>query len=358
MSETDAAAPAPMEGHGAYNRDSAVQAGGLAPALQMFREAAEHVALAPGTEPVVIADYGASEGRNSLAPIRAAVEVLRRRIGAARAISVVHTDLPDNDFGALFRVTATDPGSYMQGTGEVFPFVVGRSFYGQILPAGSVTLGWTSWAVQWLSRVPGPIPDQLQVAFSRDPAARAAYAAQAAADWRCFLASRAAELRPGGRLVVLTMALDDGGDFGYRPCLVAMWETLRELVAAGVVRGDEAGRMAIPTVGRSLADLLAPFGGGRFEGLAVEQADVFFGEDRIWEDFRADRDGAAFGRRWSDFCRASVFPTLAAAIGGPDAEARRAAFFARMADGLAARLAAAPERMKLPLARMSLVREG
>jgi hypothetical protein len=350
------AAPAPMEGAGAYNRASGVQAAGLSPALPLFRDAAGAVPLAPAPEPVVIVDYGASEGRNSLEPIRTAIAVLRERAGM-RAISVVHTDLPDNDFAALFAVVAENPGSYMRGTADVFPSVIGRSFYGQILPSASVTLGWSSWAVQWLSRVPAPIPDQLQVAFSHDATARAAYAAQAEADWRRFLAARAAELRPGGRLVLVTMARDDAGDFGYEPCLAAMYATRQELVAEGLVRGEEAARMAIPTVGRSRAELLAPFEGpDRVAWLAAETAEVFLGEDRIWRDFDADRDAAAYGRRWTDFCRASVFPTLAAAIGGPDAAARRAAFFARMAEGMARRLAADPQPMKIPLARMTILR--
>lgn len=109
------------------------------------------------------------------------------------------------------------------------------------------------------------------------------YAAQAAADWRAFLAARATELVPGGRLVVLTMALNDAGDFGYRPNLDAMWEALGDLLAAGTVHGNEAATMAIPTVGRSRADLLAPF--GEDLGLRVETLEIFEGEDRIWAAF-------------------------------------------------------------------------
>ena len=118
---------------------------------------------------------------------------------------------------------------------------MGRSFYRQILPAGSVTLGWSAWAVQWLSRTPCAIPDQVQVAYSRDPAAKAAFARQAEEDWRTFLTHRASELCPGGRLVVLTMALTETGDFGYRAVLEAMNESLRELVASRLRAGRGGG---------------------------------------------------------------------------------------------------------------------
>ena len=107
--------------------------------------------------------------------------------------------MAENDFTALFRTLANDPNSYLRGDAAVFCSAIGRSFYEQILPANSVTLAWSSWAVQWLSRVPAPIPDQVQVFYSLDPAARAAYAEQAANDWRTFLSRRERELCPGGR---------------------------------------------------------------------------------------------------------------------------------------------------------------
>jgi hypothetical protein len=186
-SAAESAAPSPMEGHGAYNRSSRVQAAGLAAAIPLFRQAAETVPLAPAPEPVVIADYGCSEGHNSLIPMREAIAALRQRIGASRTISVVHTDLPSNDFSALFEALESDPDSYLRGEEATFASAVGRSFYRQLLPSGSVTLGWSSWSVQWLSRTPAVIPDQVQVAYSHDANACAAFARQAAEDWRAFL---------------------------------------------------------------------------------------------------------------------------------------------------------------------------
>ncbi len=347
-----------MEGDGAYNRSSSVQEHGASPALPLFLAAAEAVPLADGPEPIVIADYGASEGRNSLEPIRTAITALRHRIGSDRAITVVHTDLPTTTSRRSFAVVANDPGSYLRGDAAVFPMAVGRSFYGQILPPASVTLGWSAWAVQWLSRVPAPIPDQLQLAFSDDPGARAAYAAQADADWRTFLAARAAELRPGGRLVIVTMASDAEGDFGYRPCREAMYAGVQACVTERVISAAEASLMAIPTVGRTLDEFLAPFSASAFDGLRVEAAEIFLAEDDIWRQFLADGDAAGFGARWMAFSRASVFPTLARSIEGQDAEARRAAFIARLGENMAAALATRPEPTKIPLARIALVKAG
>lgn len=351
------ARPVPMEGKGAYNRSSRVQAAGLLPAVALLEEATSAVPLAAAPEAIVIADYGASEGHNSLLPMQAAIGALRQRVGRERAICVVHTDLPANDFSALFQVLATDPDSYQRDDPATFPSAVGRSYFEQILPPESVTLGWSSWAIQWLSRIPGPIPDQIQVAYSRDGGAREAYARQAAEDWQRFLAARSREMRRGARLVVLTMATDDAGEFGYRPLLEAMFAALEDMVRDGFVSADELRRMAIPTVGRTRADFAAPFADrGRFADLSLEQLEVFHAEDRIWSRFEADRDAHAFGAAWAAFSRASVFPTLAAELRGGEGDPRSAPFFERFEAGLAARLAAAPERMKIPLAQMVLVK--
>ena len=117
--------------------------------------------------------------------------------------------------------------------------------------------------------------------------------------------------------------------------------------------------MAIPTVARSRSDLLAPFAeDGTFHGLRVEVAEVFDGEDRIWADYESSGDAAEYAARWTAFVRASVFPALASSIVGVDADARRAAFGDALAEGTARRLAAAPTAMRLPLARVRLIREA
>ncbi len=128
------AGAAPMEGHGVYNRSSCVQAAGFSPALPLLAEAARRVPLASAPQPIVIADYGSSEGRNSLAPIAAAIRAVRGRGDAGRPISVVHTDLPSNDFSGLFQALETDPASYLRDDPATFAFAVGRSFYRRSRP--------------------------------------------------------------------------------------------------------------------------------------------------------------------------------------------------------------------------------
>ena len=95
-----------MEGDGAYNRHAALQAAGNTMVILHAREAARRVDIDPEIEPIVIADYGSSQGKNSLAPTRTIIETLGSRVGVDRSFVVYHVDLPVNDFNALFRTRA------------------------------------------------------------------------------------------------------------------------------------------------------------------------------------------------------------------------------------------------------------
>jgi hypothetical protein len=269
----------------------------------------------------------------------------------------VHTDVPENDFTAMFRTLAEDPDSYLRKDAATYASAVGRSFYEQIMPSSSVILGWSSWAIQWLSRVPAPIPDHIQVAYSADEGVRAAYAKQAAHDWHEFIAFRGRELRRGGRLVVMTMAVDDDGEYGYRPLFAAVLDALDELRGAGLLTDDELHRMCVPVFARRAADFFAPFAPkGRFEQLEIDHLEVFNADDRFWRQYQVDSDAKAFGAQWAAFVRASVFPTLATGLDGGRADPRATQFFDRLEAGVAERLAATPEQMQIPLAHLVLIK--
>jgi hypothetical protein len=338
--------PEPMDS-GSYTAASRLQAAGLRRAITLFEKAAEVVPLPRSPRPVVIADYGAATGHNSLLPIGAAISVVRRRTRPEHSVLVTHTDVPENDFTALFQTLSDDPDTYLKKDHASFASAVGRSYYSQIVPSNSVNLAWSAWSIQWLGRTPMPVPDHVVVAHSNDEEVRTAYARQAARDWHEFVAFRGRELSPGGRLVVMTMALGEDGDFGYRPLLNAIAETVTDLVARGLLTEDEQRQMTIPIVGRRSGDFLSPFApSGTFEKLTVEHLEVFDAEDRFWAQYRIDKKANALGGRWADFLRVSTFPTLAASL---PAE-RRAGFLDELADGVAQRLTAEPAEVRIPLA--------
>jgi hypothetical protein len=113
-----------MEGGGTYNRHARIPAGGGALALPFLEQAAKNITLNGGDQPVVIADYGSYQGKDSLAPIRAVIRALRTRVGPNRPISVVHIDQAANDFNTLFDVLHRDPERYSVGDPNIFPSAI------------------------------------------------------------------------------------------------------------------------------------------------------------------------------------------------------------------------------------------
>ena len=328
-----------MEGGGSYNRHARIPAGGANLALPYLEDAARSLAVRPGTDPLVIADYGSSQGKNSLAPMRTAIQCLRSRVGNERAVMVVHVDQHANDFNTLFDVLHNDPDRYSADDPNVFPFAIGRSFYENVFPGEQVDLGWCSYAAVWLRRIPALIPGHfMSVACTGD--VRAAFDLQAADDWRLFLSLRARELRAGGRLVVVLPGLSDEGVTGFEPLFNSANEILGEMVDERVFGADERKRMVLGAYPRRRAQLLEPFAReGQFRTLNVERCELFELPDTAWTDYQLDGNVESLGSRHAAFFRAIFVPSLAASISDAG---RRLAFADRLEQKLKRRLCERP----------------
>src|ERR1700691_1221709 len=89
-------------------------------------EAIARMPMIADAQPFSIADFGAADGATSIDLIRRMVEAIRAR-EPDRQITITYTDLPHNDFAALFRLTqgllgprtqaplAETPGLYIFG---------------------------------------------------------------------------------------------------------------------------------------------------------------------------------------------------------------------------------------------------
>jgi hypothetical protein len=312
-----------MEAGGSYNLHAKVPAGGGDLALPYLGKAAQSCTLPPEDFPVVIADYGSSQGKNSLAPMRAAIRCLRMRVGSERAVIVSHVDQHANDFNTLFEVLHNHPERYTLNDPHVFPFAIGRSFYESVFPREQVNLGWCSYAAVWLSRIPALIPGHF-ISHVSTGEARAAFARQAADDWKLFLSLRAAELRDGGRLVVVLPGLNDAGVTGFEPLFDCANTVLEKLAHEHVITVDERKQMVLGAYPRRRAQLFEPFNAdGQFQSLSVEHYELFDLPDAAWADYQLDGHAEAFVRRHAAFFRAIFVPSLASAISD---SSRRQAF--------------------------------
>jgi hypothetical protein len=349
-----------MEAKGAYNRHASIPVGGAALAAPFLEKAARQTTVDGQDHPVVIADYGSSQGKNSLAAMAIAIQNLRPRLQKDRPILVFHVDQPSNDFNSLFEVLSSDPDRYSLHDANVFPCAIGRSFYEQVLPSASVHLGWCSYAVVWLRRIPCTIPGHFFPAFSTGTA-RAAFEGQAAEDWVTFLSCRASEMRHGARLVVVLPDLPNEGQRGFAKMMDDANAVLREMVDEGAITAEERAQMTLGAYPRSKDDLFAPFAAkGRFEGLTIEDFEVATLPDAAWADYQRNGDKEAMASKNALFFRAVFMPSLAAAltrVRSGDSEALRS-FADRLQDGLTRRLATEPVPMDMVVQTIVFAKSG
>ncbi|AZM60996.1 hypothetical protein DMA10_10170 [Streptomyces sp. WAC 01420] len=328
-----------------YARHSRVQRRAGDYGMPLLHRALDAVVLPEGGAPFRAADLGVAAGSNSLEPMRAVVEGVRGRTGEETPVTVVHTDIPDNDFNTMFATLLDAPGSYAH-LPHVFVHAEARSFYEPLFPPAELHLAWSAIAVHWLSRVPAPVPGHIFSSRATGDVRRA-LKERSRADWEAFLAHRARELRPGGQLVVLGGACADDGTTGADGLMDAAEAVLTDLVRQGLLTSDEYARMTIPTWNRTTEEFLAPLRTEPLAGvLRVEEHDLVVLPDVLLDRFRETGDVQDYAGQVTAFFQAAFLPSLLAALdpGGPEGRAEVVA--ETFATGLRARVAADPEAVE------------
>ena len=342
-----------MKGGGYYDDHSEYQRATAASGAELIRESVAAAPLPDHGRMFVIADYGSATGRNSAASVRLAVDAVRAR-RADQPVAVIHNDLPANDWNELFANVTSAHDSYVRADGPpVLAMASAVSFFEPAAPSASVHLGVSFSAAHWLRNQPDVVLPGGFYFCEATGETRAALAAQAASDWAAFLSARAADLAPGGRLVVQTVGTDpagaaDGSSVTARKLMLAMSEVADELVADGSLDRAKVDRYILPVYARTPAEARAPLEG---QGAALRDAFelVVCRTDPVpnpyLEKWRADHDAAAYGRAYSAFVRAFTESSLREHLfpqGTTDEQAGE--LLDRYFTALAERFAADPER--------------
>lgn len=285
--------PSVMEGQGFYNEHSQQQAGAASFGYSALETAAGEVPLA---SVVRMADFGSSQGRNSLEPVRRALAVLRKR-RSDQVVEVTHTDLAQNDFNSLIQLVVS-PDGYLAGQTGVYASARGGSFYLQLFPEVTLQLGWSSIATHWLSRA----PSGLKVIFSSlaeapDPL----WKEQARRDWEAWVTHRQVELVPGGQVVMVGSRADDQGLTGAEGLMEVVQACLAEVLPASELDG-----LCIPTYYRHREEWLAPLG----RGMQVREAQELELDDIYWREFEQTGDRQRFAEQVVGFWKAAFGPPL------------------------------------------------
>lgn len=318
-----------MEGGGYYNAHSRPQASASELGIPLLQRAASEIR---DSGAITIADLGSSQGKNSMAPMRAAIQTLRARYADA-PVSVTHTDLPANDFNALFELLATGSDSYLRDAANVYAFAAGGSFYNRLFPANSIDLAWNSIAVHWLSSVPCEIPNHIWSPYAQG-AVREQFRRRAAGDWQNFLNARAAEMRPGAQIVVVASSADDNGFAGAEGLMNVANDELLDMVRRGSLTSRQYAAMAIPTYYRTKAEFEAPFSPGAALRLLEAVPSVL--SDPFWPAYETSHDAQAYAQSATTFFRAFSEPCLFGQAGSAAANEFYAGVQRRIADDPAA----------------------
>jgi hypothetical protein len=340
MNQSRVSTTAAMEGGGLYNRHSGLQHANLQSALPLLEAAARRI---DGSRRglAVVADYGASQGRNSLGPMARAIELLRIQ-DANRPVQLFHTDLPTNDFSSLFALLADDPASYLSGRSNIYSSAIGRSYFEPILPPDTVDLGWSSNALHWMSESPVNVDDHGWAVFSGSQEARDAVDTVLADDWLRFLTARSLELRPGGSLICQFMGRGES-EPGFEWMAGLFWQSIVALRQDGHLTAAETRRMTAPSAGRTLAQVAAPFRDGAVPGLEIEHLSLSEMPDPFWDEYQLSGDARKLGEQWAHMMRAANGPNFAAAL---DDSRDKNEFLDRLTERLALHIAADPQRSR------------
>ncbi|UFI02605.1 hypothetical protein [Roseibium aggregatum] len=333
-----------MSGGGFYNANSAAQWSAIEKILPLLEEAIASLPI-EGSGPVGIADYGCSEGRNSVAVMKHALPALLAR--TERPIQTIHSDLPTNDFSELFRSLRPDGGSVF-GSERVYSAAIGGSMYDQLCPPQSLHLATTFNAIGFLScrpvdTLPGYIlPNGPSVARANGYVSeedRHAFAEQAKNDIARFLTVRARELVPGGKLLVQVF-----GSKGQARTCDGLYDLLNDAVLDFVEAGDISREVYDhyyqPVYMRDLQELADPVTNDTYGAAGLYSLDRSMEYEiavPFVDRFKQDGDLDRYARDYVNFFRAFTEAVLRAAL--PESPSRKDLInriFARAEDRLKA----------------------
>lgn len=307
-----------MLGEGFYSRVSKGPKAVIDNCRDLMLSAVDRVLI--GTDLFVLADYGSADGGTSADLLEATITQVRGR-SPELPISVHYTDLPGADFGTLFRSLDASTG-YPERLGGVSVFASGRSFYRQILPTGSLHLGFSASAMHYLGAMPGVLEDHVH-SVGGTSAEQAPFREQSMADWETILFHRAHELAPGGRLVFAVFCVDEDGrylgnttDQNMFDNYADLWRTLRD---EGIITPAEFRTTAFQQHYKTIDESLVPFTDTdspvRRAGLRLESAETRLVHCPFRSAFEAgELDTAQFAREFVNTHRSWTETTFRAGL--------------------------------------------
>lgn len=317
--------------------------------LPWIVEAMADLPLPTDGSPIALLDLGSSEGANAIYAATAIIEALRERTNAD--IWTFFDDLPTNDFNRLFTNLFSD-ATRSGRTAGVYPAAVGGSLFERVAPASSIHVATTFNAVGWLSALPttrlprfiSPSPPALRASregVSVSPEERAPFTQQAREDILLFYRARAAELMPGGKLLVQVFGRNDEHDTA-NGIVDGLSDAMLDMVRDGRLKRGVYEDFVFPVFYRSLPEVLPPTGpNGEPPAFRVDKAEARECRVPFNEEFAHSADPQVWARSYTGFIRAFSEPVVTAGL--PDTP-DRPQLVEELYDRMMNRFAADPER--------------
>ncbi|GJM93432.1 hypothetical protein PR202_ga09988 [Eleusine coracana subsp. coracana] len=264
-------------GETSYAQNSSLQKRGMDTLKSLITNSATDVYISQMPERFTVADLGCSSGPNALCLVEDIVgsigRVCCRSSQPPPEFSVLLNDLPTNDFNTIFFSLPefTDRLKTAAKTDEwgrpmVFLSGVPGSFYGRLFPRKSVHFICSCSSLHWLSQVPAGLFDEMNrpinkgkmyISSTSPLSVPLAYLRQFQRDFSLFLKSRAAEVVPGGRMVLAMLGRQTEGYIDRRTTF--LWELLSEsfaaLVSQGLVEQEKVDAYNVPFYAPSIQEV-------------------------------------------------------------------------------------------------------
>ncbi len=258
------------------------------------------------TSGFTFSDMGTADAGTSLSMVASAIDAVTARAPNA-PISIIYSDQPRNDFNALIaNVYGLGPfDTYIDRRDDIYPLVSGTTFYQQIVPAGTLDIGFSATAMHWLSSKVCNISNHVQAVGAKDEEL-AAFRAQAHRDWREILLHRARELKPGGKLVLINFARDQQGRYLGNTGGVNMFDTFNQIwldfLEQDRITRHEYENMTLPQYYNTIEEFSAPLqdqNDAVFQaGLRLDHIDTRIVKCPFAESFTGHGDAERFAREY------------------------------------------------------------
>jgi hypothetical protein len=305
----------------------------IAAAAPLVMDALDCMDTEAADSPFCLTDMGCADGGSSMHLVRKVVQTVRRG-SPDREISVVYTDQPRNNYNALFRllhsVDESSVQSYFEEFQRLYVLASGTSFYEQLVPNRSLDFGFSCTAMHWLHSKPSDISEHVH-AVGATGDELLTFKRQAAVDWETILLHRAAELKDGGRLVLVNFCRDAEGRHLGNTTGVNMFDTFNQLwcsmLSEGEITQAEYVSMTLPQYYNTLEEFGAPFedSGSAVSraGLTLEHAQTKVVECPFRAEFAQHGDAAQFARDYVPTLRSWSESTFHGALSASRSEEDR-----------------------------------